>query len=98
MNLKGNSCIAMGSDHGIADIRMTDANSRLAVQGEACFALGSRDGTGMLSSNNADLNVVVRNSLNIAISAAEQDIRLVNGRYMFVLNNENIERKVVDRY
>lgn len=98
MNLKGNSCIAMGSDHGIADIRMTDANSRLAVQGEACFALGSRDGTGMLSSNNADLNVVVRNSLNIDISAAEQDIRLVNGRYMFVLNNENIERKVVERY
>ena len=98
MNLKGNSCIAMGSDHGIADIRMTDANSRLAVQGEACFALGSRDGTGMLSSNNADLNVVVRNSLNIDISAAEQDIRLVNGRYMFILNNENIERKVVERY
>lgn len=98
MNLKGNSCIAMGSDHGIADIRMTDANSRLAVQGEACFALGSRDGTGMLSSNNADLNVVVRNSLNIDISAAEQDIRLVNGRYMFMLNNENIERKVVERY
>ena len=98
MNLKGDSCIAIGADHGKADVRFEDANSRLAVQGEQCFAIGSRDGRGILTSSNADLNIVVKNGMNIDLAVADEDISLVNGRYMFMLNNRNIERKVVERY
>lgn len=98
MNLKGDSCIAIGADHGKADVRFEDANSRLAVQGEQCFAIGSRDGRGILTSSNADLNIVVKNGMNIDLAVADEDISLVNGRYMFMLNNRNIERKVIERY
>ena len=98
MNLKGDSCIAIGSDHGKAEVIIEDANSRLAVQGEQCFAVGSRDGRGILSSVNADLNIVVRNGMNVDVSAADEDISLINGRYMFMLNNRNIERRVIEKY
>lgn len=98
MNLKGNSCIAIGSDHGPADVCISDANSRIMAQGEACFAIGSRYDIGTLSSSNADLNVSVKNAINVDISVPEQNIRLLNGRYMFMLNNESVERKVTERY
>ncbi len=98
MNLKGNSCIAIGSDHGPADVCISDANSRIMVQGEACFAIGSRYDIGTLSSSNADLNVSVKNAINVDISVPEQNIRLLNGRCMFMLNNESVERKVTERY
>lgn len=98
MNLKGNSCIGIGSDYGKAEVVIEDANSRLAVQGEQCFAIGSRDGRGILSSANADLNIIVKNGINIDVAAAEDDISLINGRYMFMLNNRNIERKVIEKY
>ena len=98
MNLKGDRCIGIGSEHRTAEVVLEDANARIAVQGEQCFAIGSWDGRGILSSMNADLSVTVRNGMNIDISAADEDISLVNGRYMFMLNNRNIERKVIEKY
>lgn len=98
MNLKGDRCIGMGSEHRTAEVVLEDANVRLAVQGGQCFAIGSRDGRGILSSMNSDLSVTVKNGMNIDISAADEDISLVNGRYMFMLNNRNIERKVIEKY
>ena len=68
------------------------------AQGEACFAIGSRCDIGTLSSSNADLNVSVKNAINVDISVPEQNIRLLNGRCMFMLNNESVERKVTERY
>ena len=98
MNLKGDFCIGIGSDYRTAEVILEDANSKLAVQGEQCFAIGSRNGRGILSSINADLSVIVKNGMNVDVSVADEDISLINGRYMFMLNNRSIERRVIEKY
>lgn len=98
MSLKGDSCIGIGSDHGKAETIIEDANTRITVLGEQCFAIGSRDGRGILSGVNADLSISVKNGINVDVAAAEDDISLINGRYMFMLNNRSIEHKVIEKY
>ena len=98
MSLRGDSCIGIGSDHGKAETIIEDANTRITVIGEQSFAIGSRDGRGILSGVNADLNISVKNGINVDVAAAEDDISLINGRYMFMLNNRSIEHKVIEKY
>lgn len=98
MSLRGDSCIGIGSDHGKAETIIEDANTRITVIGEQSFAIGSRDGRGILSGVNADLSISVKNGINVDVAAAEDDISLINGRYMFMLNNRSIEHKVIEKY
>lgn len=98
MNLKGRNCIGVGSEKGDMELDVRDANMRMTLMGENCFAVGSRKSKGSLTTHNIDFSVTVKNSTNIDMMMDEENISLTNGRYMFLVNNEQIERTVIEKY
>lgn len=98
MNMRGRDGKAIGSKTGYVDVEIADAYVQVSTQGANSLLAGSEDGLGSFESRNAELMVTVKNGDDRYIAIPESDVRLINCKYMFMVNNENIERQVIEDY
>jgi EAL domain-containing protein (putative c-di-GMP-specific phosphodiesterase class I) len=94
VNARGRESKVIGSQEGPVNTQISDSSIRMTIQGSECMAVGNPDRKGHFKNSNSDLAVTVKNNSGVDIALKESDIELINGRYMFMVNNENIERKV----
>lgn len=98
LNMRGRDGRAVGCKSGYADVSIQDASVRVNAQGANSIAVGSDDGLGSFESRNAELIINMKNSNGVDIAMPDESIRLINSKYMSIVNNKDIERTVIEDY
>ncbi len=78
------------------EILINQATVKVDCNGNHTYAMGNDNSTAKITAINCDLESSVKNHDFVDIRTDEQQIRIINGSTNFILNNNKIERNVLN--
>ncbi|MCR4937343.1 MAG: EAL domain-containing protein [Lachnospiraceae bacterium] len=92
LNLRGDEATGVGTYKGDTDIEVDHASLDITINGRQALSMGGVEKDTVISFNSSDIRSVVHNSLDKDIYVKDEEIKLVNGRHIFFVNDRQINR------
>ena len=96
LNMRCEQASGVGCLENAAEIIFKLSTISIISKSKKAVALGSVEEKGTFTAQDVDITTDIRTSLSTDIGA--QEIRLINGRYSFKVNGENLERTFIEEY
>ncbi len=93
VNLQSDRCTAAGALNGCTDFSVCNATYRVMAGGEKMLPFGGFIGETHVSLTDADTSIRVETTTDFRDFISEENIRIVNGRTLFMLNGYEKELK-----
>lgn len=98
-NIRTDHGIAIGSESGDTNIKLTSVSVNIAIQGKQSYTLGNFTKTATINCYDCDLITNITNGFETDIGANEDSISITNSRCTFQLNGSFIKRTLLkDNY